>query len=75
MVEPIVISNLPPPNFLLPELIDAQLKANEGGIRQAKTAFTKACDQSGIPCEWRTSQVPSHVRVQSGRDACHARQT
>ena len=67
MVEPIVISNLPPPNFLLPELIDAQLKANEGGIRQAKTAFTKACDQSGIPCEWRTSQVPSmYVSSQAG---------
>ena len=67
MVAPILIPNLPPPSFMLPEVIDVLIEASRRAIGEAESAFTEACNKAGVPCEWRMAEIPiTHVSSYAG---------
>jgi nucleotide-binding universal stress UspA family protein len=71
MVNPVVVSNVIPSELILPSFIEAQLAANQRGVKQAEAEFLQACEEAGISGEWRASQL-ANISV-SGRAGILAR--
>jgi nucleotide-binding universal stress UspA family protein len=59
MVTPVVVSNAVPSEVILPSFIEAQLAANQRGLREAEAEFLRSCKEAGIAGEWRTTQIAS----------------